>query len=181
MFEGLWRSVQRRFILLAVRRFGRQTAAQEFDLQGAWDRVRRVLVCWPGVGMDLLAARVVLNRVRERFPNASLTVLALPGVGASPPNEVEAEVISVKQTELSLFGVPQKRLRDMLRDAGYDAVVDLSPRFEPLAGYFCLATQARLRIGFAGPSGDLVYNYQVAPRSDRSGIDRYRVLARYIG
>ncbi len=181
MFEAIWRAIQRKFTGMAVRKQARRSTSPEIELLSAWENVRRVLIFWPGSGMDVLAARVVFNRVRDRFPHAGLTVLALPGIGASPPSEVDAEVISVHWNELTFFGVPGKKLRDRLHDGGYDAVVDLSPRFEPLASYLCLCTEAPIRIGFAGPGSDLAYNYQVSPRDDRSGMDRYRVMARYIG
>jgi len=181
MIEGIWRSLQRRFILSAVRRVAKKSSSQQIEMLEAWEGVNRILVFWPGNGMDVISARVVLNRIRERFPDALLAVLALPGVGASPPSEVDAEVITIQKEELTFFGIPRKPLRLALQESGYDAVVDLSPRFEPLAAYLCLATAARLRIGFACATGDLAYNYQISPRADRTGIDRYRVLARYIG
>ena len=167
--------------MIAVRRQSRRSVSPEIVFLDVWENIHRVLICWPGDGMDILAARVVFNRIRDRFPNATLSVLALPGIGASPPSEVEAEVITVRKEDLTFLGSPGDRLRNQLRDAGFDAVVDLSPQFDPLAAFLCLATEAQVRIGFAGPGGDLAYNYQVSPRTDRSGIDRYRALARYIG
>lgn len=181
MLEGIWRSVQKTFIRIAVRKLTRTSGSEEITLTDVWERVHSVLICWPGEGLDLLAARVVLNRVRERFPNASLTLLALPGVGAAAPSELEAELVNVRREDLSLFGIPRKNFCRFFYERNFDVVVDLSPKFEPLAAYFCLAAKAKLRIGFAGSEGDKIYNFQIAPRSDRSGIDRYRVLARYIG
>lgn len=181
MLEGIWYSLQKKFTRLALRKLSKELVRDEFDVIEVWDRVHNVLICWPGEGLDLLAARVVLNRVRDRFPNASLTLLALPGVGASAPTEIEAELINVRRDDLSFFGIPKKNFCKTFNDRGFDLVVDLSPKFEPLAAYFCLSSKAPLRVGFAGPLVDQVYNYQVSPRSDRLGIDRYRVLARYIG
>ena len=181
MFEGIWYALQKRFTRLALRKLAKELARQEIDIIEMWNRVHNVLICWPGEGLDLLAARVVLNRVRERFPHASLTLLALPGVGASAPAEIEAELINVRREDLSFFGIPRKNFCRTFNEKGFDVVVDLSPKFEPLAAYFCLSTKAPLRIGFAGREVDKVYNFQVSPRSDRLGIDRYRVLARYIG
>jgi len=181
MLEGLWHAVQKKFTKIALRKLTKELPRDEFDALEVWETVHKVLVCWPGEGLDLLAARVVLNRIRERFPNASLTLLALPGVGASAPTEIEAEMITVRREDLSFFGIPRKNFCKNFYDRGFDLVVDLSPRFEPLAAYFCLSSKAPLRLGFAGPLVDQVYNFQVSPRSDRLGIDRYRVLARYIG
>ncbi len=181
MLEGIWHSLQKKFTRLALRKLIKENARDEFDVLEIWEKVHNVLICWPGEGLDLLAARVVLNRVRERFPNASLTLLALPGVGASAPAEIEAELINVSRNDLSFFGIPKKNFCRTFYERGFDLVVDLSPKFEPLAAYFCLSSKAPLRVGFAGPMVDQVYNFQVSPRSDRLGIDRYRVLARYIG
>lgn len=181
MFENLMRSLQRKLALWSVKKLSKRTAAAEIKLLDAWESINRVLICWPSGGMDILAARVVFNRIHERFPHAGLVVAALPGMGASPPSETDAEVVSIKWDDFSIFGKPSRRLRDNLAGGRYDATVDLSPRFDPFAASVCLCTEAPIRIGFAGPEGDIAYNFQVSPRSERMGIDRYRVLARYIG
>jgi hypothetical protein len=182
MIEGVWHKIQKRLTKIALKRLVKKSLRMdEIDLGVAWNRVTHILICWPGEGLDLLAARVVLNRVRERFPHAGLTVIALPGVGASTPHEVEAEMITVQRKDLTWSGLPKKWLQTELSSKGYSAVVDLSPQFDPLAAYFSILSEAPLRIGFAGPGCDLALNFQVSPRSDRTGIDRYRVLARYIG
>lgn len=153
----------------------------ELSLRNCWDEIDSCLVFWPGEGLDVTAAEIVLRRLRDRFPGAKLTVIALPGIGASPPPGMNVKVIQVKKDSLNLFGLPVRHFKDDVIDVRADVTVDLSPEYNPLAAYLCLISKARINIAFADKRGDPTFNYQIAPDPRKVGIDRYRVLAAYIG
>ncbi|MFN3821076.1 MAG: hypothetical protein ACK4OO_01980, partial [bacterium] len=113
-----------------------------------WRNVQRIAVCWPSEGMDISAAMLILQRLRERFPNASITVIALPGVGASIPVGWDVEVINVQKTDLNGLRFPNSRFRSYLRERNYDTFLDLYPRYDPICVYYGFVICARLRIGF---------------------------------
>mgnify|MGYP001136384555 CR=1 FL=1 len=146
-----------------------------------WQQVRRIAVCWPCEGVDFQAAMLVLDRIRDRFPNAHISIIALPGVGASVPSDLDVEIVKVQKNQLNLLGLPNRKFRDFLRSREYDTFLDLSPYYDPISAYYSTVINADLRIGFGGGWSEKVYNYVIIPRGEKKGVERYRVLARYIG
>jgi len=173
--------LRRRIVKYALGYYNRRSKTTELTLRNCWENVRSCLVLWPAEGLDIVAAEIVLNRLQERFPDATKTVLALPGIGASTPSGMKVKVIHADKHSFNILGMPHRRLKDEVIDVRADVAVDLSPAFNVLSAYFCRISRARISISFADPRGDTAYNYQVAPGPRREGLDRYRTLARYIG
>ena len=161
--------------------YNRKSKSSELVIRDCWEGVKSCLVIWPGEGLDIIAAEIVLNRLRERFPLATLTVSALPGIGASLISDLNVKVIQIDRKMFNFFGLPLRGLRDELLDIRADVAVDLSPVFNVISAYLCRISRARICVSFADPRGDMAYNYQIAPGPNREGLDRYRALARYIG
>ena len=181
MVNRLLEEMRKRIVSWALWSYNRHGKPPELVMRSCWDNIKSCLVFWPGEGLDIIAAEIVLNRLRERFPLATLTVLAMPGVGASPPSNVSVRVIQIDRKMFNFTGLPIRILKDELLDLRADMAVDLSPEFNVMSAYLCRISRARICISFADSKGDLVYNYQVAPGPQREGLDRYRALARYIG
>ncbi|MBM3325875.1 MAG: glycosyltransferase family 9 protein [Calditrichaeota bacterium] len=182
MYERILRIIQRRFLMHYVRKYVKRKAVDApFNWTKCWDKVKRIAVIWPGDGVDYQAAAMVLGRLRECFSEALITIIDLPGMGASPPPDTDAEVYAIEKRYLNWCGLPDRRLKAKLREMEFDTVVDLAPEFDPISAYYILLTHAPLRIGFAGGKADLVFNYQIAPKAERAGVERYRILAKYIG
>ena len=99
----------------------------------------------------------------------------------SPPLEIAVKVINIQKKSLNILGLPLRQLKDEIIDIRPDIAIDLSPDYDSLAAYLCRTSRAKVSIAFANHQGDLAYNYQVAPHPSRVGLDRYRVLAKYIG
>jgi hypothetical protein len=181
MYEHILRLIRQRAMRMVVKKQAKRQKGEQINFTECWQEIHRILVCWPETGVDLLAATLILNRIKERFPEAAVTVIAMPGVSASPPDEMDAHVYSIDKNQINWLGIPDRRLKSVLQDMGADAAIDLSPRFDPQSGHFCQLSGAPIRVALEFPEGELVYNYQVRPHQDRLGIDRYRVLAKYIG
>jgi len=165
---------------IMVKKEIRSNSPFELSLQNIWEDIYHCTVCWPEAGIDVKAAEIVFRKLRNRFPFAAITAIALPGMGASPP-DFGIDVFEIEPDEFTFYGAPNSKLKSRLKSLNADLAVDLSAEYNPLSAYCCAASGARIRIGFATPDDDFVYNFQIAPNQDRSGIDRYRVLATYIG
>jgi hypothetical protein len=181
MIDRFLNSIRRHIIRWALGSYDQQSKTTELSLCKCWENVGSCLVLWPAKGLDIVAAEIVLNRLQERFPGTCITLLALPGIGASPPQEMNVKVIHVDKKSFNILGLPQRRLRDEILAVRADVAIDLSPKFNVLSAYLCRISRARISISFADPRGDSAYNFQVAPGPKREGLDRYRTLARYIG
>ncbi|MBT3231972.1 MAG: hypothetical protein HN356_04090 [Calditrichaeota bacterium] len=165
---------------IMVRKEVKLNTPYEISLQNIWEDIHHCIVCWPEAGIDVMAAELVFRKLRNRFQFSAITVIALPGMGASPP-DFGIDVFEIGADEFTFYGAPNGKLKSRLRGLKADLAVDLSPEYNPLSAYCCAASGARIRIGFATTEDEFVYNVQIAPNQERSGIDRYRVLATYIG
>jgi len=181
MFKRLKNSFQNKCLNLAISFTIRRSKPKELSLRNCWDEVLNCMVFWPGEGLEVKAAEIVIMRLENRFPNAKLTIAALPGIGASLPQYVKAKVIEIEESSFNLFGLPVKALRDEILDVRADIAVDLSSEYNPLVAFLCLISRSRVCVAFADLRGDSVFNFQIAPNPVREGIDRYRVMANYIG
>lgn len=180
MFEKLNQAKRRWMTELTIKYIANRNDPGILNLQSCWQNVRHCLVCLPETGIDVLFAEMIFYRLNERFANSNITTLVLPGISASPP-DIGVKIVKIKQDHFSLFGLPTRRLRQMIQKLRVDVAVDLSPEYNPLTAYCCCISGARLRVGFSCKKGKNVFNYQIVPKSKKVGIDRYRTLARYIG
>ena len=90
-------------------------------------------------------------------------------------------MLELKEQDFNLFGLPRKQVKERIQNLNADIAVDLAQTFVPMSAYCCFLSGSRIKIGFATPESDLVFNFQIAPGSRRSGTGRYHVLAHYIG
>ena len=181
MINRLRENITERLLTWALWWIVRREIMQEISLRECWKEVKSCLVFWPGDGLDVSAGKIILKRLRLRFPNATLTILSLPGIGASPPYDMAVKIIKIEKESLNFLGFPLKVFRNQLDEVKADLAVDLSLDYNPLSAYLCKLSKARISMSFADPRCDMAYNFQIAPQPGRQVLDRYRVMARYIG
>lgn len=170
--------IQRR----ALRRRSRRLTDLQLDVNHCWEGIRHCVVFGlddRGVGPSEL--ELVLGHLKSRFPDSTVT-LVVGGRNTEPlPPSLYDRALRVQKEHLNWLGLPSKGLRKRMAEAEADLALDLSPGFNPVSSALCLASGARLRVGFAGPVADLAFNFQIAPFNARSGLDRYEVMVRYLG
>ncbi|MDP8228452.1 MAG: hypothetical protein P9M15_03265 [Candidatus Electryoneaceae bacterium] len=187
MFNWLTVTFHKRMVILAIKYFNWRRKDEAIPFMDGWDDIRCCLVCLPVEGVSVQEAKVVLDRLRQRFPQAKITIMTLPGILDNLVQNISLsydnlEILRINERMLSSSGLPKSSLRQQLNALDVDIAIDLSPQFVPLSAYLCQLSRAKIKVGFAGMSfGDLVFNYQIAPKPERTGIERYRVLAGYIG
>lgn len=180
MFENLKTAMQGKVVSCAVRFASKRYGTQPLEIRNCWDNVQNCLILWPRTGVDVRTGEPVYTRLRERFPNAMLITLMLSRTVAAPA-DMDDRTIKVNPQEFNYFGLPRRELRERIAGLKADFVVDLSLLYDPLTAYFCLLSNAPMKVSFASEQGDFVFNYQIAPHPDRSRLERYKVMARYIG
>ncbi len=179
MFDRVKASFRRRAVSAALGLAVRRTRGELIDMRECWRDIRRYMLCWTGCGADRDAVELVLDRLRRRFPTADAVVVATRVI--DPPRLEGVAVELLTERDFNLFGLPGREARRRVRELHADVAVDLSPRFDPLSAYLCLISGAPVKVGFASAGGDSVFNLQIVPEPERTGLERYRVLARYIG
>lgn len=180
MFERLNLSKRRWMTGRAVNYIAEKYDPGILDLHSCWENVNHCMVCWPENGIDVLFAETIFYRLKERFENSIITTIVLPGMVASPP-DIGINVVNINIDHYSVLGLPKRKLRRLIQELKVDIAIDLSENYNPLTSYCCCISGARMRVGFSNKDGGVVFNYQIAPDSNKVGIERYRTLASYIG
>lgn len=145
-----------------------------------WNQVKHILLVWPPTGIDLYAADVIIKRVMNRFPEARVSVVEFPGIGVSSLNTA-LSLFPISTVDINFWGLPTRTLIDRLSKMKTDIVVDLSMKYNPLSACICMLSLAPLKIGFAIEESEQVMNFQVAPKNERTDLEKYKILAKYIG
>ncbi len=166
-------------LTLALRMLVRRRGLGLFSLNECWLGIHRCLICLPVSGLDEQSLQMIIDRLRTRFPLIDIIVVSPTDYTGEIPDGVERHLL--RREDFSFFGIPSRALKEKLRNLNIEMAVDLSPRYNPLTAFCCELSGAKLKVGFAWSDGEQVFNYQVSPNPATTGIERYRVLANYIG
>lgn len=181
MFSSVKKYFQQKIVIFKINLFSRNNDVMPVEWQNCWVNISHCLIIWPEQGIDLESAELVLLRLRAKFATARLTIMALPGIGASPLDST-AEILRMKPNDVNFLGIPRQNLIEKMQQMNIDLVIDMSPQFNPLSAYLTLISQARIRVGFVGEEiAEKVFNLLIAPKPEHSKIEKYRVLAKYLG
>jgi ADP-heptose:LPS heptosyltransferase len=102
--------------------------------------------------VDLLRGRVPEDRITVVTGNHGLDILrTLP----------RSRFVHLLPEQISPLFLPRHDFMTAVREKEHDVAIDLNLDFVLPSGYICKASGARVRIGFARPSADLFYNFQI--------------------
>jgi len=183
MFESWKSSLQRKIITIRLKQLSKNTPPPEITADTLWHNIDSVLVI---MGMHTAGCPdPVFNRLIERFPEATILALRLPGAPITVTdavfNDPHLKFSPLEHEDVSMLGTIGTHLRERLTGCHATLAIDLSLTFDPLSAYICQQSGARIKIGFARPEQELVFNYQIAPGAGGVPDDWYSAMARYIG
>ncbi len=153
---------------------------ESLSIKDSWNNIKSCIICLPREALSDGETKPVIERLQERFPQAKISVIALPNTNDILLDE-QIGILKVKQEDINYLGLPKRSIINKIQELKADIAIDLSLAFVPISAYLCFLSGARIKIGFVVPGSDLVFNYQIAPNQHRTGVDRYQVLAQYIG
>lgn len=180
MLRKLTDSFHRSVLLNLVKLRAWRTTTDVVSYNDYWNTVKRCMISWsPGI-VDNAAVNVIIEKLKTRFPSLKTVLVILPGTEDQSLYS-DMEVIKLTEESIQWTGRPSSDIRKRLALLEMDLIIDLSPDFDVFSAYICQLTKAPVKIGFATKYSDLVYNYQIMPKSTTDILERYRVLARYIG
>lgn len=161
----------------------KKSVLPELSADTLWQEVDSVLIVMTSHTNG--SPDALFKRLHERFPDARLLALRLPGAPISVSEEIYTsgyvKFSPLVREDIGLFGKLSPLVQERLNVLRPQLAIDLSQTFEPLSAYLCQISGARIKVGFALPEHDLVFNYQIAPVVQSSPDDCYHALARYIG
>ena len=123
--------------------------------------IQRILVIKLRAIGDVLLSTIVLDNLREAFPNAELHFLTEPPGAALLSRHAAIHSVHVfDRTRMSGVGLIR-----MVRDCRFDLVIDLFGN--PRTALVTRLSGARHRVGFRFRGRVYAYNHRVVPRGDR--------------
>lgn len=140
----------------------------------------RALLIMPLKMQQFFPTIMVMAFLKDRFPEENITLLG-DGFGREELKMLpRSSFIRILESEVNTFFIPQKQLLERVMHRQYDLVVDLNLDFLLPSAYICRATNARVRVGFAGKRADAFYNFQFQPDPALERTQLYDRMARFL-
>lgn len=126
------------------------------------------------------AAFQLLADLRQAFPDTHFSVLLEKEPAARFAAAENLQVMPFSEEDIAFYGLPRKKLQNLVRDRHFDVVFDLNENFDLVAACLCLVSDARLRIALQHPKRDFLYNFQVRVAEHFDLELKYESLFKYL-
>lgn len=162
---------------LAVFRF-RRRREDVISFARAVSGAQRALVVMPLDQRELLSVFNVIIMLKRKFDEERITVIGdergLETLRLMP----KSHFVQIRETDVDLFFHPRPEFLALIKDRQFDLAIDLNLDFVLPSGYICRESNAKVRIGFAGPNADRFYNFQIQPDPRQSRQTIYDRVAK---
>jgi hypothetical protein len=142
----------------------------------AVERSRKALVILPEAITDTESMQTVMKYLGRRFGMGSVVVLAREDFATALHPTVNAKTITYTPREINRWFIPRGELLRKMKSSTFDMALDLNVNLALPSAYICRESNAPLRVGFAKPSGDHFYNFQVQTRMTTNTPVAYKNL-----
>ncbi len=141
----------------------RKTQDPVISFSGVVTKARTVLVILPLDKRELLSAFQMIELLKKSFREEDITV-----VGDERGQEIKrlmpkSHFLKLQQNDISAFFHPRQQFLSQLKSRAFDVAIDLNLDLVLPSAYICRESNARVRVGFAGPRADYFYNFQIQP------------------
>ncbi len=103
----------------------------------------------------------ILQLFRTRYGEEKLTVITDAQDTSIAATLPRSEIIRMHSEQVTRLFHPPGDVLQRVKERRHDVAIDLNLDFLLPSGYICKASNARIRVGFARPGGDLFYNLQI--------------------
>ncbi len=86
---------------------------------------------------------------------------------------------SLRKSDLSWFGVPNEKYLDIIREEGFDLVIDANIEQDKVCSYLCALSGAKLRLNLCSGNYDHIYNLHFRSNRDKPIPDRLQNIVAY--
>lgn len=162
---------------LALTRFRYRRAPSVVSFTRSLSAATNILVALPDNRADEIAAQGVLRMLRDRVGEKRLTVAASHQAVDTARLLPHAGYIPLFDRDVNALRIPRPHALRKLEAQRYDLAVDLCLDFVLPPAYIVLASEARVRVGFAKRGAAVFYNFIVHSDPAHGRDARYERLA----
>ena len=141
----------------------------------------KICVFAPADQEQLNSAKPILSKLCEIFPNGKGFLIIQQDLQTKGLSLANYEFVLLEEQKRSLFGMPDKSVKNKLKNSNYDVVLDLSVdyNFDNLSlGW---NVNSPLRISFSHPKREKFYNFIIRQGQETSNEHAFKSLSSYLG
>jgi hypothetical protein len=139
-------------------------------------RAHKALVIFPETITDLESMQAVMKYLGRRFGTESVLIIAREDLTSPQRLNFNAKTIFYAPREINRWFIPRRELLRRMKSSTFDIALDLNVNLALPSAFMCRESNAPLRVGFAKPSGDHFYNFQVQTRMTTNTPVAYKNL-----
>jgi ADP-heptose:LPS heptosyltransferase len=121
-----------------------------------------------------------LDKLVERFLFSELTFLVSHDFRGWLENRGNFNIITLTPKQANCFQLPRRKLLNSLKIKMFEVAIDLNPQDTLFSSILCLASGAKVRVGFNGEDSDNYFNFQVLPQRSEDPRGKYSALLNYL-
>ncbi|MBI5472403.1 MAG: hypothetical protein HY961_08675 [Ignavibacteriae bacterium] len=139
---------------------------------------KRALVIMPLDQRELLSAMNVIEMLKKKFAEEAITVVGDERGMETLRLMPRSHFIQIREADLTRIYHPRAEFLTRLKGTTFDLAIDLNLDLVLPSAYICRESNARVRVGFAGPNADSFFNLQIQPDPTLSRTGIYDRVAR---
>ena len=137
----------------------------------------RVFICLPADKQERDAAQQLFSEWKNCFPKAE--IIGMVPVCEPDPKQVDNRFISLVKSDVSLWGTPTRRVKDLLVNRPVDIAIDLNRGYDAMSTLLILMSQAHLRAGYYHNEKTRSYNFLLRTSPENSPQHAIQALLTY--
>ncbi|HEY6952081.1 MAG TPA: hypothetical protein VI758_06715 [Bacteroidota bacterium] len=141
-------------------------------------RARKALVVFPETVTDSESMQSVLKYLGRRFGAGSVMVVAREDLAFPLQANFNGRTITYSPQDINRWFIPRGELLRKMKSSTFDIALDLNVNLALPSAFICRESNAPLRVGFAKPSGDHFYNFEIQTRMTTNTPVAYKNLLR---
>ena len=154
------------------------------ELVSIFDQIKnasKICVFTPTDQEEFESSKPILSRLDAIFPNGKNIFIIRPELQTKGISLSNYESVLIDEEKRSLFGMPDKNIKNKLNKIDYDVVLDLSVNFNFDNLSLGWHTNSPLKISFSHPKREKFYNFIIRQGEETSNEHAFNSLGSYLG
>jgi ADP-heptose:LPS heptosyltransferase len=122
---------------------------------------------------ELLSAINMIEMLKHKFHEENITIIGDERGVETIRLMPRSHFVQIREEDVNTFYHPRPEFLSRVKDKKFDLAIDLNLDLVLPSAYICRESNAKVRVGFTGPSSDTFFNFQIQPDPSLSRKDIY--------